>query len=455
MKALAGKDADSLKAFLRDRRLRSKMSTRVYACIVRGFLQFARERGGDAPPTVLLLKEWLDDRVLQWPLHLVCHRAVVIDRYLRWRDRGSAVPRNPFNQLRQLYGPRLPSIVRALVSGDAEELRRLRRPMPYASFLGPLMREHVERMRSLGYRYQSSERLLLRFDRFLQGRPDLSGAQLQTVLEAWRTIDPRRPQHRHTVSTVGRLLSKAMHRLDSSVAILPCDRDAERLARRLNRRPFIYTEEQVGQLLEVAKSFESVRAPLRAAGLRMMILLAYCAGLRIGELARLTLGDLDLKNDVIAIRGTKFFKSRDLPLARSVALAIKDYLEARRKIGAPLDPASGLFWREPRGGSYACGGIRNLITATLRRAGLKPARGRIGPRVHDLRHAMVCNRMEAWYREGINPQSRLPYLATYLGHKDISSTLVYLTVTQQLMQHASERFRTTSVAVLGTDGERV
>lgn len=67
---------------------------------------------------------------------------------------------------------------------------------------------------------------------------------------------------------------------------------------------------------------------------------------------------------------------------------------------------------------------------------------------------MVCNRMEAWYREGINPQSRLPYLATYLGHKDINSTLVYLTVTQQLMQHASERFRATSVAVLGADGER-
>jgi integrase len=65
---------------------------------------------------------------------------------------------------------------------------------------------------------------------------------------------------------------------------------------------------------------------------------------------------------------------------------------------------------------------------------------------------MVCNRMEAWYREGINPQSRLPYLATYLGHKDINSTLVYLTITQQLMQHASERFRTNSVAVLHSDG---
>ena len=54
---------------------------------------------------------------------------------------------------------------------------------------------------------------------------------------------------------------------------------------------------------------------------------------------------------------------------------------------------------------------------------------------------MVVNRMLTWYRQGVNPQARLPYLATYLGHKDINSTLVYLTVTQELLQQASERFR--------------
>jgi integrase/recombinase XerD len=49
--------------------------------------------------------------------------------------------------------------------------------------------------------------------------------------------------------------------------------------------------------------------------------------------------------------------------------------------------------------------------------------------------------MRTWYHEGVNPQPRLPYLATYLGHKDIHSTLVYLTITQDLLQQASERFR--------------
>ena len=55
---------------------------------------------------------------------------------------------------------------------------------------------------------------------------------------------------------------------------------------------------------------------------------------------------------------------------------------------------------------------------------------------------MVVNRILEWYRAGINPQERLPFLATYLGHRDINSTLVYITVTQDLLQQASERFHT-------------
>jgi integrase len=54
---------------------------------------------------------------------------------------------------------------------------------------------------------------------------------------------------------------------------------------------------------------------------------------------------------------------------------------------------------------------------------------------------MVVNRLLEWYRSGVNPQEKLPFLATYLGHRDINSTLVYITVTQELLHQASERFR--------------
>lgn len=74
-------------------------------------------------------------------------------------------------------------------------------------------------------------------------------------------------------------------------------------------------------MLEVARTYPSPRVPLRPLSVYTMLLLAYCAGLRRGELARLDLGDVDLQDGTITIRQTKFFKSkRDFPRTLTPAL---------------------------------------------------------------------------------------------------------------------------------------
>ena len=50
-------------------------------------------------------------------------------------------------------------------------------------------------------------------------------------------------------------------------------------------------------LLETAREFPSPRSPLRPLTLYTMLVLAYCAGLRLGELAR-----LDLRNVSMTLR---------------------------------------------------------------------------------------------------------------------------------------------------------
>jgi len=45
-----------------------------------------------------------------------------------------------------------------------------------------------------------------------------------------------------------------------------------------------------------------------------------------------------------------------------------------------------------------------------------------------------------WYREGIDPSTRLIHLSTFLGHVDPASTAVYLTITPELLAQASWRF---------------
>jgi len=46
----------------------------------------------------------------------------------------------------------------------------------------------------------------------------------------------------------------------------------------------------------------------------------------------------------------------------------------------------------------------------------------------------------AWYREGADLQTRLPLLATYLGHVSVSGTQAYLPMTHELLTEASRRF---------------
>jgi len=451
MSALA--DPRVIDRFIRTLRLRSSDTVPVYRCILRHFQRFLVDQSAHALVSQDTVRRWLDARRRDLPVALVYHRARLVDRFLDWLVTTRAMASNPLADLRCEYRQRSTTpIVRALMTGNPDAALEALRPLPpFGSSLGSVLEAHISRMRALGHRYDTEAARLLRFDRFLQRRPDLTGEPLRVLVQAWADAGAG-VHHTWEAQVCGRVISTALHRLDSTTAILRVDRQLYRQVRLQHRRPYICTADDLRRIVEAARTFPSPHAPLRPSSLCVMVILAACAGLRLGELARLTLGDVDLTDGTIEIRETKFFKSRRLPLAPSVVAAVRSYLNARRRAGAAMDASAGLFWHQQRAGRYSRVMIEKLLVRVLRRAGLKPAHGRAGPRVHDLRHAFVVHRMLAWYRAGINPQSRLPYLATYLGHKDINSTLVYLTITQELLQEASERFRRHSRRVLDGHG---
>jgi hypothetical protein len=67
--------------------------------------------------------------------------------------------------------------------------------------------------------------------------------------------------------------------------------------------------------------------------------------------------------------------------------------------------------------------------------------GTAPPRLHCLRHSFAVGSLLRWYREGIEPSTRLLQLATFMGHVDPSSTAVYLTITPELLSEASDLVR--------------
>jgi len=429
-----------------------RKSRYTYAGVLRAFDAFVLARTPAAGQLSMeALREWLQQDVQRSPLASVVHRTRVIARYLDWRM-ATAGGSHPLAELRTQYGQLLNPIVRALLEDDYERALQRLRPLPdWGSVLGAAMREHIARMQSLGYRYEVQTRDLRRFDRFLQRRPELSAATLPQLLDAWRHESPGL-RHQWRVQQCGQILSKALRRKDSTTPILPIEAGLHSRVVQQERQPYIFTEDEVQRLLEAARTFPSHNAPLRPIAVHAMVTLAYCAGLRLGEIVSLTLGDLDLDDGLIEIRDTKFFKSRRLPLAPGVMKVLHAYLDARAATGAPTTSEAPMWWSPLRRCGYSYGSTEKLLIGVMRRAGLKPALGRRGPRAHDLRHTFVAHRMMQWYQDGVDPQSRLPYLATYLGHKDIRSTLVYLNITPELLQQASERYRRRNVQALGASG---
>ena len=327
--------ADWVGRFLSHQRFRSPETGRIYGHILRAFQTFVVKRSTGAQLCVSDLHEWLREKRRVWPLHMVCHRALLVERFLDWSQDHRVIATNPFAELHRHYGPRTTPIVRALVSEDVEAALRKLRPLPrFGSFLGNTMAEHVRLVRSLGYRYDLNERMLLRFDRFLQSHTELAGNTLNQLIEAWVQSDPS-PNRRWEAKRVGQLMSKAMRRLDPAAATLPMSIEMCWPAHRELRLPHVYSDEEIHRLLKTALAFPSPKAPLRPLSLYTMLVLAYCAGLRLGEIVRLTFSDINLQDGTIEIRETKFFKHRRLPLTPAVIAALKNYLAAREQAGAP------------------------------------------------------------------------------------------------------------------------
>ena len=421
-------------------------SYRAYRSLLQRFQSFVISRAPKRQCTEAVFRAWLKEELKTLPLPLTVHYGRVVSRFLDWLVGRGAIAANPIAELRRMYECRSTAVVlRALASPQPKQALESLRSLPrYGSHMGSIIREHVNRMRTRGLRYRHENRFL-HFDRFLQQR---QGAEQQSTDKLIREYIASAPSAAIGVQRieVGRAIVKELNRRGETVLPPKRDRVQRQEMIRSRRRPHIYTAEEVGRLLETARRDSAPHAPLRPLTLYTMLVLAYCAGLRLSEFVGLKLRDLDLTAECIEIHDTKFFKSRRLPLSATAMAALRDYLDARLKAGAPTDPDAPLFWHEKGGYSYVTAGahLRRLIRA----AGLKKTVGRTGPRIHDLRHTFVVHRMTRWYEQGINPQSRLPYLAAYLGHRNIHSTLVYLTITQELLQHASQRFRTAEDEVL-------
>ncbi len=197
--------------------------------------------------------------------------------------------------------------------------------------------------------------------------------------------------------------------------------------------------DQVWRLLDfIDRRPSSDGRALPHAAQRIAIVLMYTAGLRRGEVARLRMEDVDAETGVLRIQGSKFHKSRWVPLSPSATREQHAYLRVRATF-VPRTTHNAMLLCSCAVRGYTAEGLSKAIRDVMRRSGIWTDAPRV-PRVHDFRHAFAVEALRRWYEEGRDVQSELPKLSMYMGHVSIASTAYYLRFMPAVVALASQRF---------------
>ena len=206
------------------------------------------------------------------------------------------------------------------------------------------------------------------------------------------------------------------------------------------RPPYVYSDEEIERIVRQAVQLRSPSG-LRGQTYATLFGLLAATGLRLSEALALDRDDVDLHTGVLAIRRTKFGKSRFVPLHDSVRKALRGYAHERDRL-IPRRAAPAFLLAEGGTRVTQCSARYNFVVVS-RAIGLRPpARGHHhghGPRLHDLRHRLAARTLVRWYREGRDVERELPKLSAYLGHVHVADTYWYIEAVPELLQLATER----------------
>ena len=295
------------------------------------------------------------------------------------------------------------------------------------------VQEYLALRRGLGFKLHDAGTALLKFVAFMeQHRAAYITRQLAlTWAQQPSTVQPTEWARRLSV-----VRGFARHRsaTDPRTEIPP---DGLLPYRPKRARPYLYSDEEIRRLLRAALTLPA-KDGLRPWAYHCLFGLLSVSGLRLGEVRNLEVQDVDLGAAVLTIRGTKFGKSRLVPLHRSTRSILANYLARRHRCWAAR-PVSSYVFLSSRGNRLDVGTIHRMFYVVSRQVGLRGPSDSHGPRLHDLRHRFAVMALLRWYRAGEDAERHLPVLSAYLGHVHVSDTYWYLSAWPELMHEAMRR----------------
>lgn len=195
--------------------------------------------------------------------------------------------------------------------------------------------------------------------------------------------------------------------------------DEEYSVKRDQYQPYIFNDSELVALFNAIDSYKTY--PGNGSKFNSEIILPvlfrmmYCCGMRPAEPLHLRYEDVDLSSGDIYIRATKHNKERHIIMSDDML----DLCRAYRSLMGEHE----WFFSHPDGGPLRTNWMTYQFHVCWNRSVSKKSEM---PRPYDLRHAFATRTMMRWIDNGNDVMTLLPYLSTYLGHAEISSTFYYI-----------------------------
>jgi len=301
----------------------------------------------------------------------------------------------------------------------------------FESFLAHEFKEFIAYRQNLGFATRPLRSQLLIFDRYLKEqktKPGLLEPSFFLELSSNLKTEPASVNKLlYAASAFFQFLVRKGHYTTNPIQDLPPLSENRFI-------PFVFSPDQVDQLLaDVCKRIRKNKQYFLKdlSGYMAIVLLTRC-GLRISEPLRLRPSHYRPKEKTLYIEKTKFKKDRLIPVPKSVAIEIENYLAVRNSLLSE-DQNPYLLASTKKGGLNG-NRVRFVFHQAVKDIGLAQTRQIIAnttfasPTPHSLRHSFAINTLKRIKERGLSPENALPVLATYMGHSEYKHTIKYLKV---------------------------
>ena len=185
-----------------------------------------------------------------------------------------------------------------------------------------------------------------------------------------------------------------------------------------NYRPVIFSDEEIILLFRTMDKYKNQYKGQKYYRLYysycIIFRLLYACGLRVSEVIKININDINFEENTISIIDSKRHISRLVVFSNSMKKCLEDYIEL-------FDVKSDLLFRNMRNHIITNKQLNKYYKLILKKTNLN-----INAHIHDLRHCFCNKALNQMLEKGYDENVVIVYLYKYMGHKYITETEYYL-----------------------------